>query len=461
MFGHRFFGSRFWGSRFWGDGGGSIAATPPNFVVFVTDDLTKRLLDAVPQIASGLRANGTEFTRAYTGTSLCMPARASMQTGQFGHNNGITDNSRAQYLTIDFTKYLARRLQLAGYQTGQYGKTINGYITSDGVPIGYNYWHGTGTQAFYNYDINDNGVVSSIGSGLADYVTTLVTQRVLTDITTVTPPFYFNIGYKAPHFNAGVGFYDITPDVYYAALTLAVNRISYSTPNFNQASHDKPDWVDELLPLDAATIIQLDTFFRNQIKTMFSVDRSIQTIIAALSAAGKLANTYLIFTSDNGYMYGEHRIPNQKYTPYETSINIPLIVRGPGVLAGRQCNRLVSHIDIVPTIYELSGATSALTMDGVSFASLLTNPTGPRVRNNAFVEWVPNTAPFNPPFYTIVGEEFKYTEYSTGELELYDMKHDAFELNNIAYDDQYAGVVATMAQLLAQGRTCTGTGCVL
>lgn len=431
--------------------------TAPNIILFIADDMAFEQIARMPQLFTKLSSTGVLFTNAFVAQALCQPARATFLSGQYSHNHGIVRNGTA-YTTADHSLLLPARLQAAGYQTSHIGKFWNTYVISDAIPSGWNDWHAM-VPTYYSYSVNDNGVVTSKGTAAADYNTTVVSSKAVTAVGSLTQPFFLQIGFKPPH-SDGSPLTAIPHPDYSGAIS--TSKTAPRNINFNASVTGKPDYISSLSELSASSIDGIDAFWRGQTEMVFSMDRAIQAIVEALVTAGR-TNTVMIFVSDNGYMHGEHRIPNQKIVPYEESIHIPLIISGPStyVAQDKVCNHIVSHVDIAATIYELAGATSSLTVDGVSLASLMAEPHGEPVRSSLLVEWL-GTGEDNTPIYRCLrGRQYKYTEYETDEVELYDMVSDPFELDNRAGESALSDVQSEMAETLSLLSTCTGEGCTI
>jgi len=255
------------------------------------------------------------------------------------------------------------------------------------------------------------------------------------------------------------------------------------TPNYNEADvSDKPAWVQAKPLLTAAQQSNIDALYRKRIQSLQAVDRSISKLIATLKTNGQLANTYIVFTSDNGFHLGQHRLPQGKQTAYEEDIHVPLIVRGPGVPHATR-NHIVGNVDYAPTFAALGGATVPSFVDGRSFAPLLkANPPAVSTwRQRYLVEHWTQTgaeapggapqepadadqtlaAPANkaiPEFHALRTGRYTYVEYVTGEKELYDHSVDPFELNNIAATASPALLTQFHNQLAAL-QNCAGAAC--
>jgi arylsulfatase A-like enzyme len=234
--------------------------------------------------------------------------------------------------------------------------------------------------------------------------------------------------------------------------------------NFNEEDvSDKPEWVSSHHPLTQTRIDTIEQEYRNRLRSMLSVEDLIRQTIATLQETGELDNTYIFFTSDNGYHLGNHRLGLGKRAPYEEDIGIPLMVRGPGVPAGEVRQELVLNNDFAPTIAELAGASTPDFVDGRSFAPLLTGST-PYSSRSAFLEegwWLtePLTPPLAPTYKGVHTQKYMLVEYvDTGEHELYDLVADPFQLQSIP-QTQNPGLYSTLQTRLDALRACTRAVC--
>ncbi|MEO6195248.1 MAG: sulfatase-like hydrolase/transferase, partial [Thermoanaerobaculia bacterium] len=230
----------------------------------------------------------------------------------------------------------------------------------------------------------------------------------------------------------------------------------------------------KLTPKDLEAI---DTLYRHRAQSLQAVDEAVATVVEALKAAGQLDNTYIFFTSDNGFHMGQHRLKPGKYTPYETDVHVPLLVRGPGIAAGSSTSAATSSVDFVPTIAELAEAALPFAVDGRSFVPLLRGHTPGDWRQVVLLEqyqFVPvenepdsvlepadpqdGTVTAYPSHLGLRTPRFKYVEYGTGEREVYDLRRDPEELNNLA-GQMDAGWLARMSSLARALGACSGEGC--
>lgn len=435
--------------------------TAPNIILIIFDDMTFEQLQRMPQFMK-LGLTGVMFTNAFVSTAICQPARMTLLTGQYSHNNGIVDNSTTGY-PPDHSTMLPARMQAAGYQTCHVGKYLNSYNISV-IPTGWNEWHAINPQQYFGYSINDNGVTTSP----PDYNTTITTARAVSYINTATQPFFMQVAYMAPHFDTpSVDFLNATPDAAYSGV-VPTARLSPRNTNFNVQMGTPPAYMAHAI-MDSAKINEIDAFWRGSTEVLFSADQGIAAIQAALIAAGK-TNTVVMVTSDNGYMRGEGRDPAEKLVPYMPDVRIPFIVSGPSNLVAQNkvCSQLVSHVDISATIMALGGATATRVQDGVSLTPLLTTPSGPAIRNYLMLEWRGLAVGVGtgwaldvPDNRTIVTNGYFYTFYdATGETELYDLRVDPYQLVNVAGLPAYADIQANLASRLNTLKTCAGSNCI-
>src|SRR5205823_4265586 len=193
-------------------------------------------------------------------------------------------------------------------------------------------------------------------------------------------------------------------------------------PNFNEADvSDKPAAIRKLPRLTSSQIAEIQRKYRCELESLLSVDEGVKAVVDELKTKGELANTLLVFTSDNGYFHGEHRIPQDKMHIYEESIRVPLEMRGPGIPQGVNVGALTINADLAPTIVDVANATPGLVMDGRSLIPVAQNPAIENGRDLLVEE---------PSFEAIRTKRYLYAEHSTGEQELYDLNKDPFELQS-------------------------------
>jgi len=442
---------------------------PPNIVMILVDDADRKLFNYIPRIKSAIADQGAVVPTFLFNHPLCAPCRATVLRGQYEHNTGVTENDAAYG---DFVAHggensnLATWLHGAGYKTALIGKYINGYAAAAGkpstwVPPGWDYWFGLFNDAAdaYNYDANFNGTMVHYGSDPQDYATDVLTGRALDFLSSdlATGPFFMLLATKAPH-GPAVPAPQYEDD--FAGITYPRGA---ANPSFNEDDvRDKPWYVSKESKLNTSQISFIDESFRQRLRCMESVEDMVQAVVNALGS--RLANTYIIFTSDNGFHMGEHRLghgnfPGGKNTPYEEDISVPLWIRGPGITPGRTVNGLIGNVDIAPTICEAAGVTPGLPVDGRSFLPLAKGTSIPW-RTRYLIERVGGGR-------ALVGIRSKdnylfheFTEKRSGEVagEYYNLNSDPYEMVN-GYNSLNAGTRNQMRKLVSNYRQCSGASC--
>jgi N-acetylglucosamine-6-sulfatase len=230
-------------------------------------------------------------------------------------------------------------------------------------------------------------------------------------------------------------------------------------PSFNEPDvSDKPSWIRQLPRLTTADITAVDKRHEKRVESLQAVDELVEGVVGELANAGVLDNTYIFFTSDNGFHHGEHRIPRQKWRPYEEDIQMPLLVRGPGVDAGSTTYKLTLNTDYLPTFTDLAGAQTPPYVDGRSLVTVLDGSVM-TWRSAILLEAAANYSPAYRGIRTISTSAIsqrKYVEYSDGARELYNLEPDPYELTN-AYDA--AAPPSALAARLQALKSCAAATC--
>src|SRR6266498_2627922 len=428
---------------------GTSAATRPNVVFVLTDDLSWNLVAHMPQVQR-LQADGLTFNNYTVTDSLCCPSRSSILTGRFPHDTGVFTNGGADggfgyfHNHGEESQTFATALQAKGYRTAMMGKYLNGYLPADTlggtrpyVPPGWTEWDvaGNGYPEF-NYNLNENHTVVHYGSRPQDYLTDVLARKGSTFIANSAAahqPFLLEVATFAPHAP-----YTPAPRDATAFPGLTAPR----GPAFNTLPTDAPPWLASRAPLTAAEKHAIDVAFRKRAQAVQALDDLIATLRSALAAAGVADNTYFAFSSDNGYHMGEYRLNPGKMTAFDTDIRVPLVVVGPGVPAGKVSNAAVANIDLAPTFQQIGGAPIPNTVDGHSLLPLLHGGSGANWRTANLVEHhgpdtraddpdLPAPGSGNPPSYEALRTDgYTYVEYVDGSREYYDLTRDPLELHN-------------------------------
>jgi arylsulfatase A-like enzyme len=536
----------------------------PSFVVIQTDDETLDQLytvfnaggveiPAMPNTLSMIAGRGETFTRYYVSYPLCCPSRVSLLTGRYAHNHNDRGNvpPNGGYTGFKarqaYTHNIATWLQGAGYRTIHIGKFLNGYgdepfDSGTDVPPGWSAWH-TVLSAdthhyYYGYTLNDNGSIDGpfgdSGSwdtreyGERDYFgcptstiegkpclyETDVFSRIAYEELSGTPaeqPFYLQLDYTAPHgdFRRPAG--PEPPPRYYTLFDGAPYPHSREQ-GFNEGNvNDKPRFIREAPYLSPEDIHTYRVYYQKALASLRAIDDGVKTVLDTLGGEHRLRNTYVIFTSDNGFFYGEHRLTGGKFLAYEPSTHLPLLIRGPGIKPGTSTGELAANIDIAPTILELAGVKADKSIDGTSLVPSMRDPSLRTRRPILFESFVetsdveengggPAAAPSSiaagktgggasvnerpawltrrerrqerrsagakasivaPPkdYEGIRLGPYKYIEWPDGEKELYDITKDPYELNNIVRVPNYFPIRAFLHAQLIRLEACVGHTC--
>lgn len=422
-------------------------------------------MSVMPRTMHLIADKGTTFTNSFVSNNLCCPSRATFLTGQYSHNNGIWSNSppNGGYSKFDGSNTLPLWLQTVGYHTVHIGKYLNGYGSSNqtDIPPGWDDWFGLvdpSTYTYYGYTLNEHGVLHRYdddGSG-SNYQTDVLAQKAVDFIERTkndSTPFFLNVAFLAPHQDQsedreeGIHMSGPTPALRHKG-AFADAQLPRS-PNFNEEDvSDKPTLIRNLPLLSAEDIQEMEAHFRRRRETLLAVDEAVQKIADALDATGKLDKTVLIFTSDNGYFHGEHRIKSGKIYLYDEGIRVPVMMSGP-MIPHQNIDSLVVNVDLAPTIVDLAQATPGRVTDGLSLMPLIKDQTIVW-RTDFLIEGVDNR------FQALRTNTALYAEFRNGDKELYDLVNDPYELNNIAGQSAYAELQTRLAARLAQLKEAKG-----
>jgi N-acetylglucosamine-6-sulfatase len=388
----------------------------PTIVVIVADDMRYDFRSVV----ANLDSRWIDCVNATIETPLCGPARASLFRGMYSYRTGVTNNSNT-YKMVD-TDTIATRIRASGYRTVLTGKYLNGYPWTKGrsyVPPGWDVWNAAGSAAW------KPGTQHT-----TDYVFGFAANQIR--LSAAATPLFLYIAPQAPHLPAN-------PPARYVNAAVTLPPIP---PSFNEADvRDKPPPDNAATLLTATQIAQIDKDRLQIGRSLLGVNDGIASVLSALSDSGRLADSAIFFTSDNGYLLGEHRLL-KKGKPYEEPSRIPMMVRWPGS-GGRREPGVISSVDVSATVCALAG-TTAPGVDGVDLSPLLSS--GTSVRDAAYLE-AAGTA-----WDGLRTGTYKYVEYARGARALYDLAADPFEMQNRASDPSYASIKATLAARLSNLR---------
>jgi N-acetylglucosamine-6-sulfatase len=481
-------------------------ADRPNIIVIQTDDqgagtTTRRIM---PKLFHRIGQRGTTFSDYVDSGPLCCPSRAVLLTGQYGHNNGVLwDNPNPYGDLREKHNTLPVWLQRAGYRTAHIGRYLNlyarGVANDDEIPPGWDEWH-TLLEPFnyYDYVLHDNGRAHHYGEDPSDYLTRVLNRKAVGLIHRWSPsrrPFFMEVDQFAPH-NTGGGWVPgcddtATPDPRDA--DLFENKPLPRPPSFNEADvSDKPAYIRAQEPISGPVLRSMTAGYRCRLASLRAVDRGIGSMVHALKLEHELRNTAFLFTSDNGWLQGEHRVVDKKVDPYEEALHVPFVVRLPASARPRggvpaRLPTTVANIDIAPTILRLANASPCSskhhcrTLDGRSVVKAIRSRgrRWPKHRGilleleaHVLRDGSRRALPFTPCDYEGVRTARQvYVEYHSAtradrgkcipkeEVEHYALRADPFELHNLfpaPAGSEAATREQSLAQRLARLRDCAG-----
>ncbi len=444
----------------------------PNILFILTDDLDSKLdsMNYMPNVQSLLVSHGTTLQDYFVTSPVCCPSRATTLRGQYTHNHGVYNNYAPDGGFEKFNETrkeastLAVWLQSAGYRTALMGKYLNNYPYTDEreyVPPGWSEWYSPARKNAYDgydYVLNENGALVAYSPAEKNYFTDVMSRKAVDFIVRANEnnePFFLYLSPFAPHEPA-------TPANRHASLfsDLTVPR----SPSFNEADvSDKGPGLDRNPLLTDAQILDMDNLYRNRIRALQSVDEMVAELVKTLEETGQLENTYIIFTSDNGFHMGQHRLYSGKEYLFEEDIDVPFIVRGPGIAENKILSGyLTGNVDLAPTFTEWAGVQPPDFVDGRSLADLLVGSAiQPDHWRQAFLleEYRLGDENFPTPTYSGLRTlQYLYVEYSEGFVELYDLQKDPYQLENIAPETDPA-VLKYYSDSLKALNSCGGDTC--
>ena len=471
----------------------------PNIIFILVDDLSEKEVGYLPGIKRLLQDQGTTFKNFYIPNSQCCPSRASILRGQYSHNTKIMLNGNkwaqttgvtggyATFKTLNLEdSTVAVWLHDTGYKTMLAGKYMNGYedygngTFRNYIPPGWDEWYAGlhGIYQGFNYSLNENGNIVFYGDSEDSFLADVLTRKTVNFISqSGTSPFFIYLAPTNPH-----GPYPVAPR--------HANSFSFlnipNSPSFQESDvSDKPSWIRTLMPANmqaknaGVSKIEIDSDMPNsqqafvidyhkRLQSMLSVEDMVRELIKILRNTCKLDNTYIFLASDNGYHFGEHWLPPGKGTLYEEDVRVPLIVRGPGVEAGKTLTHYVLNSDLAPTFADIAGVEIPSFVDGKSFKPILQN--APlfndtlKWRRRVLLErWNDNIIGHPPDVFGIRTIGYMYANYTTGEEEFYVMDgslyNDPYQTNSRHNDSSVAWIVQRQRMFLSKLKNCTGQSC--
>jgi arylsulfatase A-like enzyme len=425
----------------------------PNVIVVMTDDQDARSMAVMEGVQRKLVAQGTTFTNFFATFPLCCPSRATFLTGQYAHNHHVLSNIPPDGGDEAFTgadTAMPVALQGAGYRTALIGKYFNGFRLDDPRPPGWDVWRAAdgGASSSYGYRLRLGDGIVHYGSEPHDYRTSVYTRlavRYIDQSHELGDPFFLTVALGVPHVEGR----DLPPepgpdyDGRFDDEPLPMPE-SFNEPDVS----DKPPFLQRPL-LSETKVAAITELHRARLASLLPVDDLVERVLGTLRRTGELANTYVIFTSDNGFMLGEHRLKN-KTRLYEESVRVPMVMRGPGVPAGATVDHLTGNVDLAPTILDAADATPLSEPDGRSLLPLAADPS---------IEWRQEVLLENRVSQALRTPTHMYAEHQGGTVELYDLAKDPLQLTSLHADPDEQALIDALSERLSEVRFCAGDNC--
>jgi N-acetylglucosamine-6-sulfatase len=447
----------------------AAAQGPPNVLLLVLEDTPASAFVLMPHVRQRIVARGLSFANAFAVSPLSAPARASILTGLYPHNHGVPTNAPPRGSYRRFVESgreaatLATWLAAAGYRTGLVGKYMNFYPmrveAPRHVPPGWNSWFATAfPEAYYEFEVVHDGRGASFGDREQDYQTDALRDAALRFLAAdAGKPFVLYLAPFAPHDPA------IPADRHDA---LFPDLKAPRSDAFDEEDvADKPAWLRNQPRVDAAA---LDERQRQRARSLQAVDEMVEAVCAALEASGRLERTFVLLTSDGGDQQGDHRLVGPVGDPYDASVRVPLVVRGPEIAPGTTSDALALQIDLASTIAALAGAAPTIEVDGRSLARLLQGRATLRDwRKDLLIEQARDEGRLGerggepagvPDYAALRSTEWLYVEHASGERELYDLALDPQQLDSL-HALAAPELLASLSARLAALRACAGESC--
>ncbi|KAL1405899.1 hypothetical protein Q8F55_007579 [Vanrija albida] len=493
-----------------------VASTRPNIILILTDDQDKGTLHPsvphlLPRTAKHLVQEGTYYENFFAPVSVCCPSRVSLLRTQYAHNHNITYVTKPWGGWEVFNNYgyvgktLPDWLQRAGYDTFYVGKLMNDHTASNcqSLPTSSDFLVDPYTYDYWNPGFSrDNGPVKVYKN---QYSTDILARKSIDYLKRALEfdrPFFLTIAPIAPH--SWIDSKRLSSNATFAPgfnIPASAPRhanlfASEQAPRHESWNPDEPhgvSWVRQLPKLNATQEAYLDEFYRGRLRALQAVDELVERVVQKVEKAGKLDNTYIIYTADNGFAIGSHRRQPGKTLGFEEDIHVPLVIRGPKVKRGF-IDTLSSYgiVDLSRTILELAGAKTDHENDGIKInlhdgaeaeaAELAAATLPPAVQNATVPGSAHGDARHSITEYWVLGGEegiyatgpkvnntyrtlrvhdevdgrpvtWSYSVWCTGERELYDLVDDPYQVRNLLAPLNAVGSFARFDAVGETGRT--------
>ena len=484
----------------------------PNIVVIMADDMRDDDLRFMPHVRHMIGDRGVRFVNSFSPQPLCCPARASFDSGEYTHNHGVWSHvSPWGFQALDDSETLPVWLNRAGYNTVFLGKYLNGYgkqplrngaTSVRYIPPGWTDWRASvdggeergsplkgtpeagGTYSYWDTTLNINGTLRPNQGVYQTRMLGQESERIFDQYSRSPKPFFLWASYIAPHHcmprepddppvmrRSDGKIERIRTPARPARVRGKFDAVIKHAPGYKGEADvcDKPFFIRDLPPITRRERKAVLNATRQRAEALSVLDNQVAAMMHTLKQTGQLDNTYVVFTSDNGYFQGEHRMRQGKIPPYEPSLRVPTLIRGPGIPAGQVRRDPITMIDFAPTFLRIAGAP----MEPIWNRGILTE-TGPRKVHGGTAEsdnflvgtqhrrhllhrpQGPSPLRFSQGVRT---ERYLYVEHASREKELYDLHADPGELTNLVHQRRMARVRRALAHELNLLRDCKGSEC--
>ncbi|KAI1438530.1 alkaline-phosphatase-like protein [Xylaria sp. CBS 124048] len=489
-----------------------VAPRRPNVVFVLTDDQDMRLhsLQYMPFVRKHLIEQGTLFSKHYCTTAICCPSRVTLWTGRFPHNTNVTDvyppyGGYPKFVSQGFNDdYFPVWLQNAGYNTYYTGKLFNAHNISNynsPYPAGFtgsDFLLDPYTYEYLNSTFQRNEEAPRSYEG--EYSTDVMAEKAYGFLDDAVrdlhnKPFFMTVAPVGPHSNVVIGKPapgEVVSNHFTAPVAAERHQHLFEdatvprTANFNPDRPSGANWLLELPQQNQSNVDYNDYFYRQRLRALQAIDELVDGIVTRLEKYGILHDTYVVYSSDNGYHIGQHRLPPGKTCGYEEDINVPLIVRGPGVASNHTTDVVTSHTDLAPTFLRLLGIPLREDFDGkpIPVKNDEIKAAGRARREHVNVEFwghaisegehqVLNREHNTYKSIRLFSKDYNlyYSVWCNNEHELYDMAVDPDQMHNLLTTDSafanqtlvaglpIAKVAARLDALLFVLKSCQGLSC--
>lgn len=438
----------------------------PNAMIVVLDDMRADMMEGMP-LTRTILSEGAVLTNAHAPTPQCSPLRCALQTGRYAHNTGMHRNRtsagrfRAAGLARASYPYLLK--ELGGYRTAHFGKYLNFFdAVAPWVPAGYDRFVATlldrapvmaNAQGRVKRMKWPSSEATRAGEPVWRNAETEFLSHLCADwIGGQQEPWCATLSLSAPHDPYTPEPEDVGD---YANVPMP------KTDAFDNDDPGKPGYVRRE-PLTAAEKAEMETTWRGKMEELKGADRRLSALLSAVD----FETTYVFLLSDGGYHLGENRL-YKKQRPYTVSTNVPLLVRGPGVMDA-DSDLLVSALDVTATIAELAGIEEGWPegspLDGRSLSPILfSSPAEPAEasgwRSSLLIEQAREYGPEHGAWEAVRTPEALYVEHTeTGESELYDLADDPDQVKSLQADPDRLVEADALAKVLSDLAGNAGEG---